>query len=110
MAISVNNNLINYADVYKDNGLENTLDKDYSNMNDTELMDACKEFEAYFLEMVFKEMKKTVPDGGLFEKNTTQEYFDDMLMQEYAKSATEGEGVGLAKMLYEQRKRTNTSV
>ena len=30
--------------------LENNLDKDYSAATEDELMDACKQFEAYFLE------------------------------------------------------------
>ena len=32
-----------------------------SNATDDELMEVCKEFEAYFTEQVYKEMLKTVP-------------------------------------------------
>ena len=42
------------------NGLEKTLNSDLSGATDDELMDVCKEFEAYFLEQVYKEMKKTI--------------------------------------------------
>ena len=49
-----------YNDMYKANTstskLEGQLKSDYSKATDDELMDACKQFEAYFLEMVFKEM------------------------------------------------------
>ena len=41
--------------------LENQLKSDYSKATDDELMDACKQFEAYFLEQVFKGMEKTIP-------------------------------------------------
>lgn len=86
--------------------VENTLSKDHKNATDEELMEVCKEFEAYFVEQVFKAMKKMVPET---EESTsgvnTLDYFEDMLTQEYAKSATEGEGLGLAKMLYESMKR-----
>ena len=34
--------------------------KDMSQATDEELMDACKEFEAYFMEQVMKEMIKTI--------------------------------------------------
>ena len=33
--------------------------------------------------------------------------FGDILYEEYAKAATENEGIGLAKMLYESMKRTS---
>ena len=45
------------------NGLEKTLNSDLSGATDDELMDVCKEFEAYFLEQVYKEMKKTIPEN-----------------------------------------------
>ena len=33
---------------------------DYTKATDDELMDACKQFEAYFLERMFQEMMKTI--------------------------------------------------
>ena len=40
--------------------LQNQLNgSDYTKATDDELMDACKQFEAYFLEQMFKEMMKT---------------------------------------------------
>ena len=44
------------------NSLENTLGVDLSSASDDELMDVCKEFEAYFVEQVMKEVEKTIPD------------------------------------------------
>ncbi len=44
--------------------LEGTLKTGYENATDEELMGACKQFEAYFLEQMFKAMQKTVPNGG----------------------------------------------
>ena len=42
--------------------LQNQLNgSDYTKATDDELMDACKQFEAYFLEQMFKEMMKTIP-------------------------------------------------
>lgn len=70
---------------------------------DEELMEVCKSFEAYFLEQVMKGMEKTIPYQE--EKNSYVEYFGDMLYEEYAKSATENQGLGLAQMLYESMKR-----
>jgi len=83
-------------------------DTDYAKSNDDELLSACKQFEAYFLEMVFKEMQKSVdifsPDK---DKSNSQlvEYFRDMTVQKIAEDSTERQGLGLAQQLYEQMKR-----
>ena len=37
--------------------LKSVAKGDYSSATDDELMDACKQFEAYFLEQVFKQME-----------------------------------------------------
>ena len=53
-----------------------------------------------------KQMQKTVIKSELTEESETESYFKEMLYQEYAAEAAEGEGIGIAKMLYEQMKRT----
>lgn len=88
--------------------LEDNLKSDYSKASSEELMDACKEFEQYFVEQIFKEMRKTIPksEESSGYLSTMKEYFEDSLYSEYAKSMTEqGDGVGLANQLYEQMKR-----
>ena len=83
---------------------ENLQDKLKSKAaTDEEIMEACKSFEAYMLEQAFNEMKKTIPDNGV--KNPYLEQFGGKLYEEYAKNATEDEGIGIAKMLYEAMKR-----
>lgn len=86
------------------NNLNNT---DYSNASDEELMEACKTFESYFIEQAFKGMEKMIPKSeDSILSNDYVEMFKDTLYQEYADSATErGDGIGIAKMLYEQMKR-----
>lgn len=81
------------------------------NATDQELMDACKEFEAYFLEQVFKEMSKTVMSSDESGSNgSLVSYFKDQTLTSIAKDSTEQNSLGLAKMLYEQMKRNNTAV
>lgn len=75
---------------------------------DEELMEVCKSFEAYFLEQVMKGMEKTIPYEG--RKSPYLEQFGDILYQEYAKSATENQGLGLAQMLYESMKRNGQDI
>ena len=87
--------------------LENELDKDYSKATDEELMDACKQFEAYFLEQMFKEMMKTIPKSGETSGSTSNmlDYYKDQMIQNIAADSTEQNGLGLAQMLHEQMKR-----
>ncbi|SDB06219.1 rod-binding protein [Eubacterium oxidoreducens] len=91
------------------NALENELtNTDYSNSTSEELMDVCKQFEAYFLEQIFKGMEATVPEteSSSNSMSSLTDYYKDMTIQQVASDATEqGDGVGLAKMLYEQMKR-----
>ena len=83
---------------------------DMSQATDEELMDACKEFEAYFMEQVMKEMIKTTKlDGEDESSNTMVNYFKDTAIADLAKESTEQNSLGLAQMLYEQMKRNTTS-
>lgn len=87
--------------------LQNTVSADYTNSTEEELMDACKEFEAYFLEQVFKGMEKTVmkSDEGDSSTSNLVDYFKDSTIQELASQSTESNSLGLAQMLFEQMKR-----
>jgi len=90
------------------NNLNKTLKSDMSQSSDDELLNACKEFEAYFYEQVFKKMEEAmVPDSGQSSGSnaTLVDYYKDGLMSEYAKSAADQSSNGLAQMLYEQMKR-----
>lgn len=102
-----------YADLYATqknqtaSKLETELDKDFTKKTEDELMDACKEFEAYFLEMMFKEMMKTIPkdeESSSFSNNML-DYYQDSMLQELAADSTETNSLGLAQTLYEQMKR-----
>ncbi|MDF2588806.1 MAG: hypothetical protein K0S41_2647 [Anaerocolumna sp.] len=88
----------------KTNKLESKLNSNnIDNATDQELMDVCKSFESYFVEQLFKEMRKTVPETE--EKNEYLNQFEDMLYQEYAENVTDSGNMGIAQMLYESMKR-----
>ena len=104
----------NYTD-YLTSGVKNSqadalrdqLKTDYSKATDEELMNACKQFEAYFLEQVFKGMQKTVPEYQFSSSATSSlvDYYKDNMIQELAKQSTETNSIGLAQTMYEQMKR-----
>jgi flagellar protein FlgJ len=88
----------------KADNLEASLKKE--DATDEELMDACKSFESYLLEQVFKGMEKTVLKSDE-EENDYVSQFKDMYYEEYAEDATENQGLGIAQMLYESMKRNS---
>lgn len=74
--------------------------------DDVGLREATREFESYFVNMLLKQVRKTLNDGGLTEKSEARKNFESMLDQEYAKLLSEGEGIGLGKAMYEAMKKT----
>ncbi|MCR5233557.1 MAG: rod-binding protein [Lachnospiraceae bacterium] len=91
------------------NKLNNT---DIKKASDDELMEVCKEFESYFIEQVFKNMKTAmVPstEDTSGSMATLKNYYEDEMMKEYAKSASKQSTNGLAQMLFEQMKRNQGS-
>lgn len=98
---SVNTDLNSSSTTKLQDSLKNTkTDKS----TDEDLLDACKQFETYLVEQVFKEMKKTVPEDET-ENNEYVQNFGDMLYENYAKGISDSGSLGIAKMLYESMKR-----
>ena len=89
--------------------IKNKIENSAGTANEAELLDACKQFESYFLEQVFKEMLETTKvfsdddENGYASKMV--DYFKDYAVQNLCEQATAGNGLGLANMLYEQMKR-----
>ena len=89
--------------------LEGQLKTGYENATDEELMDACKQFEAYFVEQMYKGMMKTIPEneeGTSHYTSTVMDLYKDRMVQSMAEETTnQNGGLGLAQMLFEQMKR-----
>ena len=110
----------NYLNTIRENNSENlsakklqrALKETGKGNTDDELMDVCKQFEAYFVEQMFKEMEKTVPKSamGYNSDDKLVNFFKDNLRQELSSKAAEQQGLGLAQMLYEQMKRNYSAV
>ncbi len=111
MSLSIGSNSINsissnyLSQASKTSGMEATL-KNSENATDEELMEACKSFESYLLEQVFKGMEKTIIKDEE-EENDYLAQFGDKLYEEYAKSASENGSIGIAQLLYESMKRNS---
>ncbi len=110
MSISIGSNSLNsvagnyLSQTSKTSNLEETIINS-AGADDEELMKACKSFESYLLEQVFKGMKSTIMKDDEEEENDYLAQFGDMLYEEYAESATEKQSLGIAQMLYDSMKR-----
>ncbi len=67
-----------------------------------ELREYTREFEAIYINELFKAMRKTVPEGGLIEKNLATEIYEETLDMELARSASAGSGIGIGEAMFEQ--------
>ncbi len=89
--------------------LQNKLANGSAATDEDELKEACKEFESYFVEQVFNAMMETTKvfsddkEDGYATKMV--DYFKDFAVQELCDNVTDGDGLGLANILYEQMKR-----
>lgn len=89
--------------------IQNKLTNSSAATDEEELKEACKEFESYFVEQVFNAMLETTKvfsddeEDGYATKMV--DYFKDFAVQELCDNVTEGDGLGLANILYEQMKR-----
>lgn len=100
------NNMASTSNSDKTEKLEQNLGSiNVETAEDAELLEACKSFETYFVEQVFKEMKKTVHNSD--DDGEYMQYFGDMLTEKYAEAVTDSGELGIAQILYESMKRNN---
>lgn len=90
-------------EVKTENSFQASLDYAMENKDKVKLRKACVAFEGYFVQMMLKEMRKSVDSSnGIFPKGRAEQVFEGMLDEEIAKSVAEGRGIGLANMMYQQ--------
>lgn len=80
----------------------NTISGIGADSSDEELMEACKSFEAYFVQKMIEAAKKTLENED--EKGEYMQYFSDNLNQQYAEMITDSGQIGLAQQLYDSMK------
>lgn len=95
-----------YKEEKVDKSFEQLFEKAQSDNDDEQLIEACREMEAYFIQQLFKTMKSSTQLGeGIIPKGQHEEIFEDMLIEEQSKEAAKAGGIGLADMLYKQLSR-----
>lgn len=82
---------------------ENKINPAKEDATDEELMNACKAFEQYMVEQVYKAAEGTIMKAE--EESDYEQYFGDMRIEQYAKSVTDQGKIGLAQKLYDSMKK-----
>jgi len=66
------------------------------------LKELTQEFEAIFIQQMYKEMRSTIPDDGLIPRTNAEDTFVQMQDLEAAKATARQGGIGLAEMMMKQ--------
>ena len=71
---------------------------------DKRLKDLCEDMEGVFLNILVKQMRKTVPESkdGIFHGGHAEEVWQEQLDSKYADLMAKEQGIGLAETMYEQ--------
>lgn len=84
---------------------DKVINKPKANENireDQELRKVSQEFEAIFINMMFKQMRSSISKSGLIDGGMGEEIFEDMYYDKLSKTAAEKNELGLAEMIYQQ--------
>jgi len=66
------------------------------------LRQSSQDFETLLVNEMYKAMRKSVPDGGLFKKDSATEMFQEMMDMETAKATSKSNNLGIADAIYKQ--------
>lgn len=77
--------------------------------DDAELKQVCKEFESIFINMMYKQMKATVPKSDYLKSDAASEIYESMMDDKLVEASAQ-KGMGLADVMYKQlvKKYSNT--
>ncbi|MDR4505549.1 MAG: rod-binding protein [Candidatus Scalindua sp.] len=75
------------------------------NLSSAELKSAAQGFEAIMVNMLVQAMWKTIPESGLFEKNSASDIYEGITLTALSDEIAKGGGFGIADMLYRQMRK-----
>ncbi len=70
--------------------------------NKERLEKTCQDFESLFVSYMMQQMRRTIPEDGLIGQSQAEKIYTGMLDNEIAKTVSHRQGIGLAKVMYEQ--------
>ena len=102
---SINSKIDNSKNKVTDSSFEERLKNAMNSKDDKELKKVCSDFEGIMMNMMFKEMKATIPKSDLIPQDSGSEIFNSMLDDKLMEEASKKQGMGLADILYKQLSR-----
>lgn len=102
MVSASSQNAQNSANKLKDDEFKQKLKAAMDSKDEESLKKVSKDLESVFMNMMFKEMRKTINSSGLTENAPGKEIFESMFDEKVAESLSKGNGIGLADMIYKQ--------
>ena len=66
------------------------------------LRETAQQFEAIFIQQMYKEMRNTIPDDGLIPKGNADDVYNQFQDLEAAKITAQRGGIGLADLMMQQ--------
>ncbi|MEA3362576.1 MAG: rod-binding protein [Thermodesulfobacteriota bacterium] len=70
--------------------------------NPEKLRESAEQFEAIFIQQMYKEMRKTIPDDGLIQRGNADDVYSQLQDLEAAKVTAQRGGIGLADLMMQQ--------
>lgn len=74
----------------------------YLKLQKERLQEASYDLEAIFVNMLLKEMRKSIEKTEMFHGGYAEDMWNDMLYDEYAKNIAKSNKFGMANMIYNQ--------
>jgi len=103
MEFSSANSFMMQAQMAQRNNMSPALNIDNLTNDQETILNAALEFEAYFIQVMFREMRSTInTESGILPQSQAQEIFQDMLDEQTARSAAANGGIGLAQQIFRQ--------
>lgn len=83
--------------------LNKTIDlKKETKVSDEKLREVADLYEKHFIKEMMKQMKSTLPEGGLIKKNNAEHIFQDQLDDQYSAEWNKRGGFGISDMIFQQ--------
>ena len=71
-------------------------------VKEAKLHKACEDFEAIMIKQLQTTMRKSIPEGGIFDGGYAKDMFQNMQDDELAKKMASSGGMGIGEVLYNQ--------
>lgn len=96
MNLKIQNNLVKF-NIFSNNNNNTGVSKEEYNK---QLRKVSEEFAAWYVYEVFKKMYNTVPKSGFIQEGFGEQWFREMLLQQYAMKSARTDLKDLADMIY----------